>query len=177
MTTTESANATLSVTGPGGRDDPRLLEDARRLSSALSELIRVVQFRDRDRACCYDLSVSQCYALKAVAQRARLTVNELAAHLYLDKSTASRLAQSLVDQGYLERVRDDEDGRVVLLVPTPAGSALCATIEAGEAREYAELLADFDPQVRGEINRLVGRLGRCFAASVEASGGSCCVVK
>jgi len=177
MTTTGSKLQVLRVTGSSPVRDPGLFEDARALAAALSELIRVVQFRDRDRACCYDVSVSQCYALKAVADAGRLTVNDLAGHLYLDKSTASRLAQSLVDKGYLARERDGGDGRVVNLVATTDGAALCAAIEAGEAREYAELLADFEPGVRVEINRLVGKLGRCFASSVEASGGSCCVVK
>jgi MarR family transcriptional regulator, 2-MHQ and catechol-resistance regulon repressor len=177
MATINASTRALPVADHGPQPDSHLFEDARRLSSALSELIRVVQFRDRDRACCYDVSVSQCYALKAVAQAGRLTVNDLAAHLYLDKSTASRLAQSLVEKGYLERGRDGDDGRVVHLAATSEGVALCATIDAGEAREYAELLADFDAEVRSEINRLVGKLGRCFASSVEASGGSCCVVK
>ena len=159
------------------QSDPALTEDARKLAGSLGELIRVVQFRDRDRACCYDVSVSQCYALKSIQQAGRATVNELAAHLYLDKSTASRLAQSLVDKGYVAREPDLADGRVVNLVVTSEGAALCAAIEAGETMEYAKLLADFDPGVRSEINRLVTKLGRCFASSVEASGGSCCVVK
>jgi len=175
--TTESPRAVSTITLAGLGRDAALLRDARALSAALSELIRVVQFRDRDRACCYDVSVSQCYALKGVVDAGRLTVNDLAAHLYLDKSTASRLAQSLVDKGYLTRERDGEDGRVVNLVPTSEGAMLCAAIEAGEAREYADLLSDVDPAVREEISRLVGKLSRCFAASVEASGGSCCVIK
>jgi DNA-binding MarR family transcriptional regulator len=157
--------------------DAALLEDARQLNAALGELIRVVQFRDRDRACCYDVTAGQCYALKRVVEAGRITVNELAAHLYCDKSTASRLAQSLVDKGYVARERDGEDARVVHLVATSAGAGLCATIDAGETREYAGLLADFVPEVRGEINRLVGKLGGCFTSSVETAGGSCCVVK
>jgi DNA-binding MarR family transcriptional regulator len=167
----------LPIAPSGPAYDSALVEDARRLSAALGELLRVVQFRDRDRACCYDVSASQCYALNSVVEAGPLTVNELAAELYCDKSTASRLAQSLVEKGYVARERDREDGRVVSLVSTAAGAALCATIEAGETREYADLLADFDPAVRAEINRLVGRLGSCFTSSVEASGGSCCVVK
>lgn len=176
MTTSSPRTPSLPIAGVRP-PDPFLLEDGRELAGALSELIRVVQFRDRDRACCYDVSVSQCYALKGVVATGRMTVNDLAAHLYLDKSTTSRLAQSLVEKGYLVRERDESDGRMVHLVPTPAGAALCAAIDAGEAREYAELLADFDPAIRSEINRLVGKLGACFASSVEASGGSCCVIK
>jgi MarR family transcriptional regulator, 2-MHQ and catechol-resistance regulon repressor len=159
------------------RPDAGLEEDGRELAAALGELIRVVQFRDRDRACCYDVSVSQCYALKSIQQAGRATVNELAAQLYLDKSTASRLAQSLVDKGYVARQADPDDGRVVNLVVTGEGAALCAAIETGEAREYGELMSDFDPAVRSEITRLVRRLAGCFASSVEASGGSCCVVR
>jgi DNA-binding MarR family transcriptional regulator len=157
--------------------DPTLTRDAERLSDVLEDLLRVVQFRDRDRACCYDVSVSQCYALERVVHGGGLTVNELAASLYLDKSTASRIAQSLVDKGYVARARDPEDGRVVRLVPTPAGTVLCHRILADIREEYAEMLAEFGPEVRAGIIRLVGRLGRSFAARVEASGGSCCVVK
>ena len=160
----------------GQATDPELIKDAHQLSEALSDLIRVVQFRDRDRACCYDLSVSQCYALKAVADTGPLTVNDLAAELYLDKSTASRLANVLVDKGHLARERDSDDGRVVRLAATEAGHALCDRIEGDLALEYAELLGDFDPEIRAAITRLVSRLGRSFAARVDASGGSCCVV-
>ena len=157
--------------------DPTLSRDAERLSDELEALLRVVQFRDRDRACCYDVSVSQCYALERVVSADGLTVNALAASLYLDKSTASRIAQSLVDKGYVTRERDAEDGRVVRLVPTPAGTALCRRIMADISEEYADMLSDFAPDVREGIIRLLGRLGRAFAARVEASGGSCCVVR
>lgn len=157
--------------------DHCLAADARAFYGALNELLRVVQFRDRDRACCHDVSVTQCYALKAVADEGALTVNDLAARLYLDKSTASRVAAGLEGKGYVARVRDDGDGRVVRLVPTEEGLALCARIEDDLVREYAELLADFDPEVRAALSRLVRRLGGAFSARVEVSGGSCCVVR
>ena len=156
--------------------DPALVEDARQLSDALGQLIRVVQFRDRDRACCYDISVSQCYALKGVVDAGALTTNDLAAHLYLDKSTTSRIVTGLVDRSLLVRERDSEDGRVAHLVATDAGKAVCERIETDLAGQYAELLGDFDPEVRAAITRLVSRLGKSFAARVEVSGGSCCVV-
>lgn len=157
--------------------DPQLLSDARAMSDALSDLIRVVQFRDRDRACCYDVSVSQCYALKAVHDHGPLTVNELAAELYLDKSTASRVANGLEDMGYLRRERDEADGRIVRLVATDGGHDVCCRIEDDLAAEYADLLTDFDPEVRAAITRLLGRLAGSFAARVETRGGSCCSVK
>ncbi len=155
---------------------PNLLSDARALSRTLSELIRVVQFRDRDRSCCYGISVSQCYALKGVCDAGSMTVNELSAHLYLDKSTASRIANGLVERGLLARTRDVDDGRIVRLVSTPEGSVIHQRIEEDLVREYAELLSDFDDDVRPALTELVQRLGGSFSARVDASGGSCCTI-
>ena len=157
--------------------DPRLLADAHGLYGALSDLLRVVQFRDRDLACCYDVSVTQCYALKAVVDGEPLTVNDLAARLYLDKSTASRVAGGLEEKGCVVRERDASDGRIVRLRATQHGVELCGKIEADLARAYARMLEDFDPEVRGAMIRLLGRLAGSFASRVDASGGSCCVVR
>jgi MarR family transcriptional regulator, 2-MHQ and catechol-resistance regulon repressor len=157
--------------------DPELLEDGRTFARALSELIRIVQFRDRDRACCYDVSVSQCYALEGVVEAGALTINDLAGHLYLDKSTASRIANGLVERGLLERERSAEDGRVVRLVPTGEGRALCGRIHADLANEYSELLRDYDEPVREAAIEVVRRLARSFSARVDTTGGSCCVVR
>lgn len=157
--------------------DPRLLADARSFYQALNELARIVQFRDRDRACCHDVSVTQCCALEVLAEEGPLTVNDLAARLYLDKSTASRVAAGLEGKGYIFRSGDGQDKRIVRLETTDQGRSLCCRIEDDLAAEYADLLSDFDPEVRAAITRLLGRLAGSFAARVEASGGSCCVVR
>src|SRR5687767_3520590 len=91
--------------------DPALERDARALYGALSDLIRVYQFRDRDRICCHDVSVSQCYALEALVRRGGMTLNDLAAHLYLDKSTASRVVDALERKGYVTRTSHPSDRR------------------------------------------------------------------
>lgn len=157
--------------------DPELLNDAARLRESLSELIRVIQFRDRDRVCCYDISVSQCYALEALVDLDNATVNDLAARLYLDKSTASRLANGLVSKGYVRRVPNAEDGRSVLLEPTAKARKLVDRVRWELVGEYVEMLSDFDAESRASINTVAGRLARAFASKVEVSAGSCCVVR
>lgn len=157
--------------------DKSITQDAADLSQAFSELIRLVQFRDRDRACCYGLTVSQCYGLKAVCETGPLSVNQFAGALYLEKSTASRLARGLEDAGLVERSTDAEDRRSIRLAATAAGRRAHEDIEADLQREYATILEDFEPDVRSAMTELLGRLTRAVGSRVEAEGGSCCVVR
>ena len=163
------------VTAPDRAD--RLDRDARAVYEALSDLIRLYQFRDRDRICCHDVSVTQCYALEGLVRRGPLTVNELAAHLYLDKSTTSRVVDALERKGYAARLPHPEDGRVVLLEATRQGRQLVTRIEQVIIAEERVLLADFTPEVRRAMAELLGRLARAAAARVEAAGGACCRIE
>ncbi|HLE84284.1 MAG TPA: MarR family transcriptional regulator [Thermoanaerobaculia bacterium] len=152
---------------PASEADPRLAADARELHRVLSDLMRVVQFRDRDRICCHDVSVSQCYALEAILRRGPLTLNELAAHLYLDKSTASRVVKALAEKGYIERRPHPDDGRAMQLVATAAGRRLHTLIERDLLAEVEALVADFDPEVRRALASLLARLSRAAVASAR----------
>lgn len=144
---------------------------------ALTELIRVYQFRDRDRICCYDVSVTQCYALEALVLQGAMTLNELAAALYLDKSTASRVADGLEKKGYVERGPHPESRRSVLLEATGEGRELHARIESDVLAEEERLLAGFAPEVRRSMTRLIEGLAQAAAARVDTSGGGCCTIE
>lgn len=168
-----------SATAPsGGADVSDALErDVRAFTDALGEMVRVVQFRDRDRACCHDLSVTQCYALEGVVDAGGLTVNELAAHLFLDKSTVSRVARGLVERELVVREADAADGRVVRLVATVRGMDVHRAIAAELMEEYRDMLVDLDPDARASVVRVVERIGSAFSRRVDVQGGSCCVVR
>lgn len=166
----------LSSTVASPKPSDPLERDARELHRTLEDLQRVLQFRDRDRICCHDVSVSQCYALEAVVRRGPVTLNELAALLYLDKSTASRVVGGLVGKGYVTREPHPEDGRAVQLVATHRGRDLCDRIEDELVAEVRRTVEDFDPEVRRAMVRLLARLTRAALARVETSGGSCRLV-
>jgi DNA-binding MarR family transcriptional regulator len=147
--------------------------DARQLHRVLDELMRVVQFRDRDRICCHDVSVTQCYALRALVEEGPMGLNALAESLFLDKSTASRVVGALERKGYVVRRPDPADGRAVVLETTGAGTALYRRIEEDLVEEVARSAADFEPEVRRQMIRLLGRLAVAAAGRVERSGGCC----
>jgi MarR family 2-MHQ and catechol resistance regulon transcriptional repressor len=143
---------------------PASQDHARALHEALSELVRVYQFRDRDRICCHDVSVTQCYAIDALIRRGPGTLNDLARELYLDKSTASRVAATLVRKRYLARAAHPGDGRAMLLSVTAAGRRLHDRIKGDLIGEARRLLEGFEPEVGEAATRLILRLARAAAA-------------
>jgi DNA-binding MarR family transcriptional regulator len=153
----------------------RLAGDAEALHAALGELVRVYQFRDRDRICCHDVSVTQCYAIEALIRRGPSGLNDLAAELYLEKSTASRVVAALERKGYVTRSAHPEDGRAIVLNVTASARRLHERIRKDLVHEAKELLRDFEPDVRQGAARLILRLARAAAARSGVAGAPCCV--
>ena len=151
--------------------------DAEALQRALAELVRVYQFRDRDRICCHDISVTQCYALEMLVEHGPLRLGGLAERLFLDKSTTSRVVGALVKKGYAQQQPDATDARAVLLSATARGQRLHARINADLVGQQRELLEDLEPGVRAGVVEVIRRLARAadmrFRSGVSV-GPACC---
>lgn len=166
---------------PRSADAATLEADAVALHAAVSQLVRVYQYRDRDRICCHDLSVTQCHALEALIQHGPLRSLALAQRLNLDKSTVSRVVDALERKGYVRRRRDPEDARAQALSATRAGRELYQTIERGLIAQQAELIADLEPEVRAAAASLIRRLARAAEARLihgenRASDAAACAL-
>lgn len=137
--------------------------DAEALYEALNNLVRVYQFRDRDRICCRDVSVTQCYALETLIHNGPMRLNALAELLWLDKSTASRVVDTLVRKQYVRRREDAEDRRAVTLEVTDSGRALHQDIRRGLIAEEREMLQTLPADVRAGAVDLLNRLAHAAA--------------
>jgi MarR family 2-MHQ and catechol resistance regulon transcriptional repressor len=141
---------------------PNQKQDLRRCGEvfheALSDFVRAYLVGERDRICCHDISLTQCYTLDALVRRGPSTLNALAAELCLDKSTASRVVATLQRKGLLGRAGHPGDGRSVLLDATPAGRRLRGRIRESRIAERTGLLAGFSPQVREGITDVMRKL-------------------
>lgn len=144
--------------------DAHLREDAEALHVALSHLVRLYQFRDRDRICCHDVSVTQCHALEVLVEQGPLRSLALADALMLDKSTTTRVVDALVRKGYVERRADPGDARAVLLTATRAGRALHARINAELVDQQMDMLRDLDPESCRGATEVIRRLARVAEA-------------
>jgi MarR family 2-MHQ and catechol resistance regulon transcriptional repressor len=158
--------------------DRDLDRDARALQAAVADLVRVYQFRDRDRICCHDISVTQCHALEALVEHGPMRLSELTERLFLDKSTTSRVIGTLVKKGYVEQRPDTTDGRATALHPTARGRRLCERITDGLVQQQKQLLQDLDPEIREGVVNVIRRLAHAadsrFRSGVSVGADACC---
>jgi MarR family 2-MHQ and catechol resistance regulon transcriptional repressor len=134
--------------------------DAAALYAAMTELLRAYQFRDRDRVGYHGLTITQCYVLEILLRRGPITLNELAAEMYLDKSTLSRVVDGLERKRAVRRVSNPGDGRSTLIEATRAGAQRYRRVEAEIVGENARLLSGFSAPVRRQLVELIGALSR-----------------
>jgi MarR family 2-MHQ and catechol resistance regulon transcriptional repressor len=156
-----------------------LERDAVALQSAVADLVRVYQFRDRDRICCHDISVTQCYALETLVEHGPMRLSALAERLFLDKSTTSRVVATLVKKKYVEQGADAQDGRATTIRATRQGRSLCARITDDLVSQQKQLLQDLDPEVRSGVVQVLRRLAQAADArfrsgAVNGASASCC---
>jgi DNA-binding MarR family transcriptional regulator len=117
----------------------RHVEAADRFHSAAIHALRHVRREDPATG----LSAARLSALSVLVFGGPRTLGELAAAEQVRPATMTRIAQSLVEEGYARRATDPDDGRVVRLSATPKGRRV---MQQGRERRVANLA------------RLLGRL-------------------
>ena len=133
-----------------------------------SEFIKLCNLLDRDQKACCGVTVQQCYTLLAFEKRGKMTMNELSAELGLSSSTMTRNVDILVRRGYLERVKDDNDRRLVFVKLTEPGKELTAKLLQCECDFFAEALRTIP---ESEWENVVSSL-KLLLAALKAKG--CC---
>lgn len=141
-----------------------LTRDAEDLYEALNELIRIYQFRDRGHICCYDVSVTQCFALETLVKQGPLRLQALAEEMYLDKSTASRVVNALERKGYVVRIKDAQDRRAIRIQSTESGRELYRAIRSDLIAEERAMIENLAPEVRLASLTLLRQLARAAEA-------------
>ena len=141
---------------------------AERMHQITKQLSRRYQFRDRNAICCHGLSVTQCYALDALAENGALSVTALARHLFLAVSTVTRMLDQLERKDLVLRHRGRGDRRVVRVSITQKGKSLLARIQADLVATQRALLA---PLARAEREAVLKTLAGLVAAVTRWQDG------
>lgn len=103
-------------------------------------LIRALGLHRLDQTPCgAPISVGEAQALFEISRSKGLSQNELAARMGLEKSTVSRLAKTLEQRGWLDRVRDEDDSRLFQLRLTPSGLKMVHRLSVSRRARFAKV--------------------------------------
>ncbi len=142
-------------------------EDEQVATEVLVRLSFTISARLEARASEAGLSMQQMRLL-GILRDHEPTVNELAAHMGLDKSSASGLVIRAENRALVSRIRHEHDGRAVRVRLEPDGRAL---VDAGSARFENDMRQVFAALTDAERARWVALTNRLLAAANE-SGNS-----
>jgi DNA-binding MarR family transcriptional regulator len=109
------------------------------------------------------LEQGQMDSLDLLAQQPSWRMSDLADALRVDPSTATRAVQRLVRSGLAIRSPGEDDGRVVMVTITPAGTLRHAEVAERRGQVMAHLLGEYTPNERVQLADMLER----FIASVD----------
>jgi DNA-binding MarR family transcriptional regulator len=107
-------------------------------------------FDDLQSSCC-GVSFAQCQALAAIRQAGKISLNDLALGIGLDKSTVSRTVDNLVKAKMVLRDPVPADRRCVTIRLTAKGSRAIREVEAGLSQCFESLYESIDPSRRAPM--------------------------
>ena len=137
--------------------EKQIYRDAITLRTALKKLVRLYQFRDRNKllSTTNDLSVNQFYIIELIIENRIIGIIDLAEKLFLNKSTISRIVDHLVSKGLIIKEDNPKDGRAIKLIPTEKGIKKYEEISNSEISRFENYLKEINPLIRVEINKLI----------------------
>ena len=115
------------------------------------------------------VTMAQAKVLYVVMAAGELRMSELAARLGVGSSSASGLADRLVELGLLRRHDDPDDRRQVMVTTTPEAVALLERFRELNQRQLRELLNRLDAEELEVVGRSVDILGLAIDRSVTTT--------
>jgi DNA-binding MarR family transcriptional regulator len=88
----------------------------------------------------------------------KMTMGELSSALSIPFSTATRITNWLVDNGYIQRLHDPQDRRVVLVSLTDKGIKLHKTIEEYTGLHVRQILSKLTPEEKTILFALIRKV-------------------
>ncbi len=116
------------------------------LDRLLRTVSSVIKRRGRDILSDFDITPPQFNALLILRNHGNLTIGELGEKMYLACSTATDLIDRMERNGLVERVRDQNDRRVIRLHVKEKGTEMVGAVMAARIRYLSGVLEQISPE-------------------------------
>ncbi len=140
-----------------------------RIDKVTRRLQRDLECCDRALVACCGLTVAQSNAMLALQGLGSATMNEFAADMRLHGTTMTRMVDALIEKGWVERMPDAGDRRIVRVALSPAGHQMAAKLQVSKRELLSSVLAQIPA---GEQEAMLAALER--TADLLERLGQCC---
>jgi homoprotocatechuate degradation regulator HpaR len=140
-------------------EDTLLPPDTRRsLPIALLRSREAVMARFRPVLAAHDISEQQWRVIRVLGETSPLDASEVAERACVLAPSLTRIIKALEERGMIHRLRDEGDGRRVLLSLSGSGAALIRAVTPESRAVYAELEQRFGARRMDQLLDLLGEL-------------------
>jgi DNA-binding MarR family transcriptional regulator len=109
-----------------------------------------------------DLSFPQIMMLMELQRSGTCSMGELSKRLRITQGVATRMVDRLLEKDMVERERDTDDRRVVLVTPTKKGSGIALDIEKLNREKMKELFKFVSEKERTDLLALLKEIEKRF---------------
>ncbi len=134
------------------------------------KLVRIFQMFERDQIKVHGFTTSQCYCLLELRNKDGMPMNDLSVKMNLNSSTMTRIVDTLVRDGYIDREKDQQDRRIVIVKLTAKGEASANELSQHLDAYYSNILSHLPVGEIDEVFRSVSHL----IAAFEKANPNCC---
>lgn len=146
----------------------------REFRNTLRRFERLIAGRLRESSCCSGVTLPQCHALLEIEDKGPVSLIELVQNLGLDKSTLSRTADGLVNNGLISRTFSDLDRRSIQLALSPEGQGICDRINADNDQFFSRVLGRIPAAKRQQVMDAFQELVNALAMETHWTGDEGC---
>lgn len=121
------------------------------------------------------LTPAEIYLLQILHKIGNCSVTALAPMLGVTPATVTNLTDRLNNKGYVQRERDEDDRRVVQIVPTEEGLGLVEKINADRISMLGFVLKDLGEEALDDLVKMLEDVEECFnrfIAGTRSGNGS-----
>lgn len=134
------------------------------------KLVRMFQLFERDQIKIHGFTTTQCYTLLEIDKAGSIAMNELSDRMNLNSSTMTRVMDTLVRDGYIERQKSAEDRRLVLVSLSAAGKTSAMKLNSSVNAYYKKVMESIPEGKLADILQSADILVHAF----EKSNPNCC---
>ena len=113
-----------------------------------------------------NLSISEMHLIELIAKEEGMTVSEIAQRLKVTKPSVTVAVNKLVQKGYCEKRRTEDDGRAVRVALTQAGKKVEAFHRRCHRSMIREISDDLTEAEKADLLRTMSRINSYFKTKI-----------